>query len=497
MKKYFIIILSISMFLIIINVSNAQTWYNQTDRFNINSITGHCSAFGSGNECWITVNQTRITILDSSDYSISDVNRNTIISMTSIPNYNIITGGNAPVALGRNATSFISVDKNSKFSNEFLVTGINQSNSGFNLTSFTQLAGDITTDNGTNKWYYNPNTNKIYNYQYGVQVSSFILPTFSVLGRNVTKVKTNDSNTFWGMVNQDSGVYIYQMNHTAIIETINVTNITGLVSATNVGGEDFAVFNSTDIYVNSIRPSSGGSIMYHISINQPGNGPRITNTYTSPIHPLPDLFFNITAEITSELNNGVIYANFSIWQPNGTIILNNVNGSFSKNGQIFNYTSNNFLINLNGTWSWNVTTRDNTTFREVFTQGFFIINGPILGTGSSDTGSSGGSGGGGGGGIILTNAPLIASLQEGNKTCFFSSDLLLNSIFGGCKIYRPEPYICTTERNICLDKYYNEMKNNFNLETTFNLFKALLDYILISSPQSFVYSSSEAFNYTK
>lgn len=98
-----------------------------------------------------------------------------------------------------------------------------------------------------------------------------------------------------------------------------------------------------------------------------------------------------------------IWANFSLLAPNGTVVLNNVNGSYfnvlatgltQEEPSSWNWTSNNFTIpkvsSSLGNWTWNVTTVDNTTKESTAYTGLF--------------------------GIIDRNTPNIANLPSGNKT---------------------------------------------------------------------------------
>lgn len=127
-------------------------------------------------------------------------------------------------------------------------------------------------------------------------------------------------------------------------------NNTYLSAGVNV----FGVFGTDDLITNS--------------------APTIINNYTNPITPTLNNPFNITAEINGTEIDDLIYANFSIQASNGTILLNNVNGTLTRNGNIFNYTSSTFIADDGGTWRWNYTTRDNASSTEVFRSGQFTIS---------------------------------------------------------------------------------------------------------------------------
>lgn len=112
----------------------------------------------------------------------------------------------------------------------------------------------------------------------------------------------------------------------------------------------------------------------NLSTNQ---APSIINNYTYPqLIPTLNSFFNITAEVNgTDLNDGIVYVNFSIIASNGSILLNNVNGTINNiNGQIFNYSSGSFNADDGGIWRWNYTTKDNASSTEVFRSGQFTIS---------------------------------------------------------------------------------------------------------------------------
>jgi len=144
-----------------------------------------------------------------------------------------------------------------------------------------------------------------------------------------------------------------------------------------IGGDSLSsiVF---DVDNNRTYLTGGGKFGYYgndvlTSEDQP---PKIINNYTYPqLTPTLNNAFNITAEINgTNAGNPIIYANFSIRASNGTTLLNNINGTHTRNGQTYNFSSTSFIADDGGTWRWNYTTRTQNSSTEVFRSGQFTIS---------------------------------------------------------------------------------------------------------------------------
>jgi hypothetical protein len=99
--------------------------------------------------------------------------------------------------------------------------------------------------------------------------------------------------------------------------------------------------------------------------------PTVKNVWTSPSSPVEDKSMYLYAEVTDINNDTIIWVNFTIRAPNGTIIVNNQNAT-SQLGDIWNSTS--FIANSIGTWTWNITAKDDNMSTFSITTGTFLVS---------------------------------------------------------------------------------------------------------------------------
>ena len=141
--------------------------------------------------------------------------------------------------------------------------------------------------------------------------------------------------------------------------TIYLYNSSGIISSNTSTTNPF-FWNITSLstgtyYLNaSVNDSAGNTNKTStntITINLP---PTINSNAASPSLPIEDQQVYIYANVTDD-NNNLLWVNFTITAPNGTVIVNNQNAS-SNNGDIWNSSS--FNASSIGIWSWNITTSD-------------------------------------------------------------------------------------------------------------------------------------------
>ena len=149
-----------------------------------------------------------------------------------------------------------------------------------------------------------------------------------------------------------------------IIYNVSTTNNTFTSYAINKGNLSYDA-----TYIAQVRLFDGTYNSFHTNTSEFLITNHLTrlNNYTKPSIPRMGEIFNVTLELngTDNTNELIIFTNFTIRSPNNTLMLVNSNGTYTRNGNIFNYTSSNVLIqnssNHLGTWEINYTARGNNS----------------------------------------------------------------------------------------------------------------------------------------
>ena len=168
----------------------------------------------------------------------------------------------------------------------------------------------------------------------------------------------------------------------------NNTNFTGYKNFTltqnNANITYSARFIRVDVFMQTLNSSTTPYLQsFNITYGTANLAPRIINNYTI-VNSIPkssptygDSFSVVSENNGTEQNDIIIYTNFTIQASNGSIVLDRVNGTYIRNGNIFNWTSTSILIpnttNSTGNWKWNYTVRENTSTTEVFQFGNFTV----------------------------------------------------------------------------------------------------------------------------
>lgn len=101
-----------------------------------------------------------------------------------------------------------------------------------------------------------------------------------------------------------------------------------------------------------------GSILWNNSVPSSNNAPVINSNFTSPLNPtLNDVFF-VYANVTDpDGNDDIQSVLFSIIAPNGTRVVNSVNGTLQG---VDNWSSLSYTVLDQGTWTWTINATDGT-----------------------------------------------------------------------------------------------------------------------------------------
>jgi len=249
--------------------------------------------------------------------------------------------------------------------------------SGVNAScTYTTLAGDSTTENwysfvwdGTN---YSSSTDSDFHVNHRPNASAVnISPSTAYTNNTLTCQYTfNDADS--DSENTSLRVFTWY-NDTANIninsETLASGNFSKLENLTcSVLVYDIHGFNDSQY-----RNSSAVQIQNAV--------PIINSNATIPAAPQYYNTTYITANVT-DLDNDISVVNFTITAPNGTVIINNINGTAS--GDIWN--SSNFTIDQYGNnWTVNITTLDDEGSSDTEQWTFSVLLGTLTPTPSSKT----------------------------------------------------------------------------------------------------------------
>ena len=95
----------------------------------------------------------------------------------------------------------------------------------------------------------------------------------------------------------------------------------------------------------------GTAVTDNITIDTP---PTLLKNYTIPTFPKFNDWFNVYVNVSDAENNSIAYVNFTIKAPNGTIIINNINGTKVAEGEIneSRWNSSGVQATAYGLWNW-------------------------------------------------------------------------------------------------------------------------------------------------
>ena len=372
-------------------------WFNPLNNVTMNVSMSGCSTSNSLLDADLSVNKTtraeRLYVVDSGAFYYFDTQLNRTICLTDA-NGNDPAGISPPRSISYDASrnrTWIAGGGSGNVAIEFGFFDEDR-NITMNLTDKTFLpnnrlntiADNLLYDsfndlvwfgirNGTTHprlFYFNITSNATV-IEVNIQDTAQLLNT-SLAGATIASLSLNerDGTLIFGM---EGGTYGYFDLRTNRTYALNGSDTNDWVGTNTVNNFEY------DVSRNNTYLSGGDNTfgVFGADLIISGNSaPTIINNYTNPLIPTLNNPFNITAEINgTDLNDGIIYVNFSIQASNGSILLNNVNGTINNiNGQTFNYTSRTFTADDGGTWRWNYTTKDNMSPTEVFRSGQFTIS---------------------------------------------------------------------------------------------------------------------------
>ena len=138
----------------------------------------------------------------------------------------------------------------------------------------------------------------------------------------------------------------------------------GVILMDNSNGAGEIYFWGDESSDTSLRPYF--NITYTVS-------PSINSNLTIPSTPLWGN--NVTLQVNatnSSLGNSLRWANFTLTAPNGTAVINNVNGS--RQGGLWNSSLYNIWFDADGEWNWNINLTDWSGLYSYFNTSFTILD---------------------------------------------------------------------------------------------------------------------------
>jgi len=119
--------------------------------------------------------------------------------------------------------------------------------------------------------------------------------------------------------------------------------------------DDWNGVGSCSVIISNGFQNSTSSAVVYINVTSTNDVPEIDKIYTNPIYPIMNASFNCSANVI-DIENDVSEVNFTIYYPNGTKAVDNVNGSMDGNV----WTSSN-VDPVSGAWNCSVVASDGTS----------------------------------------------------------------------------------------------------------------------------------------
>ena len=160
-------------------------------------------------------------------------------------------------------------------------------------------------------------------------------------------------------------------NNTKVIDHVNGS----LQGGTNADNWSSSVYNTLDngTWIWTINASDNNSAKSHAigSFIVGNKNPVINSNVTSPTIPVFNGNVQVIANVTDDDGNlGIKWVNFTLISPNGTKVIDHVNGTLQGGD---NWSSTSYLTQTSGIWIWTINASDNSSALD-HDRGIFVIN---------------------------------------------------------------------------------------------------------------------------